>query len=130
MKRIAISIFVVMILVTMGFTTNNPHMHDNAYELVKCICIDNWAGEVWVEKFTYGEGGRTVSDWHLMATNTTGVGHCLEGTIIVNGREVSVCAFVSADADSRKDAISIYHLPEPFSVKSNTFHSVEGWKCM
>lgn len=130
MKKITISIFVGMILVTMSFTTNCPQIYNDASEPISCACVDNWAGEVWVEKVTYGEGGRTVSDWHLMATNTTGVGHCLEGTIIVNGREIPVCAYVSADADSRRDAISIYHLSEPFSVKRNSFHSVEGWKCM
>ena len=109
-------------------TTHNSITGEPKHQIVE-ICINGWAGQVWVEEYTYGEGSRTVTDWHLMATNTTGVGHCLEGIIIVNGREIPVCEFVPASANSKKNAVSIYHLNQKFSVKKNSFHSVEGWKC-
>lgn len=116
--------------VASSFTTS---IHPKSTSLVSgpilYICGNTWAGEVWVEKVTYGEGPRTVTDWHLMATNTTGVGHCLEGVIIVGGREIPIVEYVSASANNKKNAVSIYRLDKVFSVKQNSFHSVEGWKC-
>lgn len=108
--------------------TNNNITNEPEKQTVE-VFVNDWAGQVWVEEYTYGEGSRTVTDWHLMATNTTGEGHCLEGFIIVNGREIPVCEYVPASANSKKDAVSIYHLNQKFSVKKNSFHSVEGWKC-
>jgi len=94
------------------------------------ICTGEWVGEVWVQEIKYKVDSRIVTDWHLMATNTTGVGHCLEGVIIVNGKKITVCGYVPNSADSKKNAVSIYHLNEPFKIKKDSFYSVEGWKCM
>ena len=130
MKKLAISIFAVtMFVVTTGFTTKSHSFYHNVSEPIVIIGADDWAGQVWVQEFSYGDGSRTVTDWHLMVTNITGVGHCLEGIIIVDGREIPVCNYVPASANSKSNAISIYHLSKKFSVKKNSFRSVEGWKC-
>ena len=107
----------------------NRFVNSSLIQTEALTIVNNWAGSVWVEKYTYGEGSRAVSDWHLMATNTTGTGHCVEGVIIVDGKQIPIVGFVPSTANSKKSAVSIYHLNKMFSVKSNSFHSVEEWKC-
>lgn len=129
MKKLAIPVIgCIFSVLMMGFTTRPTFMQSGA-ERVVVVSSNDWDGQVWVEKKTYGDRGRTVTDWHLMATNVTGKGHCLEGIIIVDGEKVPVHCYVSANADSEKAAESIYHLPRPFTIKKNSFHSVEGYKC-
>lgn len=129
MKKIAFHVIgCIFAVLMMGFTVKPTFMQSGAEQAV-FISSNEWDGQVWVEKMTYGDRGRMVTDWHLMATNVTGRGHCLEGKIIVDDEEVPVHCYVSAYADSKENAVSIYHLPSPFTIKKNSFHSVEGYKC-
>lgn len=129
-RLLGIFALVLTTVLSMSFMTHKTFVKGN--DQISFIQQESgdWAGEVWVEQKTEGQPGRTVTYWHLMATNTTGQGHCIEGYIEHNGNKIPVCAYVSPSANSRKNAESIYYLRHSFSVVKNSFKSVDAINCL
>lgn len=115
---------------TMGFMTYRTTNTEK--KQIEFIQLDSgeWAGQVWVEAITQGQPGREVTHWHLMATNTTGQGHCISGFIKDNGEKIPVCAYVSARASKREKAESIFSLNHSFTVVQHSFEAVDAKYCL
>lgn len=127
MKKVAI---IAIAAIAMFLTAGSSKMSKDIVTPIVSVTSDEWTGEIWVQKFTYENEGRVVVDWHLMATNTTGEGSCVEGLIRYNGRKITVVGYVPASAYKREKAVSIYHLPNKFEIIPDTFYSTDDDDCL